>query len=454
MADQKISALSDASALTGAELLLLSQGAADRKQTLSQARSDLEWIKPSDWPAMPAAAANTIRILAAIFDTPSNYLALRISVSSGTWSIDWGDGSSPTTGIASNTTAEKNIDYAASGLSAVTSRGYKVALITITTSGGDIKVFNPSIVPTGATQAPSPYLEMQIHASACTTYSFQNNSQARSCEYINFVASGQPTSFNGMFANFQALQKLSYPSNFLSAATHFGSAFSDCNSLKSIDLTGFPTSGVTATTSMFSGCASLKRVTFPAGSLGSGLTDVGSMFNSCTLLEEVNFPSGAFSAVSSTGGQSMFTTCVNLRKVVFPSGAFASVTNFSGLFQNCSNLRYVEFGSALTAATNISNMFNSCRQLMHIKFASGGFASVTTTTNFLNQCVNLAKLENCSIPVSWTLIGRFVAAQLDAIYTALPTITSQTITVSGAGPGISGDDPTIATAKGWTVTGS
>jgi hypothetical protein len=45
------------------------------------------------------------------------------------------------------------------------------------------------------------------------------------------------------------------------------------------------------------------------------------------------------------------------------------------------------------------------------------------------------------------------ATALNNIYTALPTITPpQTITVTGNW-GTALDDPTIATAKGWTVTG-
>ena len=43
---------------------------------------------------------------------------------------------------------------------------------------------------------------------------------------------------------------------------------------------------------------------------------------------------------------------------------------------------------------------------------------------------------------------------LDALYTSLGTAAgSQTITVSG-NYGTTGDDPSIATSKGWTVSGS
>jgi hypothetical protein len=43
-------------------------------------------------------------------------------------------------------------------------------------------------------------------------------------------------------------------------------------------------------------------------------------------------------------------------------------------------------------------------------------------------------------------------AALDEIYTNLPTVTAKTITVTG-NYGTATDTPTIAIAKGWTVTG-
>jgi hypothetical protein len=44
------------------------------------------------------------------------------------------------------------------------------------------------------------------------------------------------------------------------------------------------------------------------------------------------------------------------------------------------------------------------------------------------------------------------ATALNAYYTALPTVTSQTLTVTG-NYGVASDNPAIATAKGWAVTG-
>jgi hypothetical protein len=44
------------------------------------------------------------------------------------------------------------------------------------------------------------------------------------------------------------------------------------------------------------------------------------------------------------------------------------------------------------------------------------------------------------------------AAALNSYYTALPTVTGQTLTVTGNW-GTATDNPAIATAKGWAVTG-
>jgi hypothetical protein len=41
---------------------------------------------------------------------------------------------------------------------------------------------------------------------------------------------------------------------------------------------------------------------------------------------------------------------------------------------------------------------------------------------------------------------------LNAYYSSLPTVSAQTLTVTGNW-GTATDDPAIATAKGWTVTG-
>ena len=64
----------------------------------------------------------------------------------------------------------------------------------------------------------------------------------------------------------------------------------------------------------------------------------------------------------------------------------------------------------------------------------------------------MKKLQKIFICLLAVLLPSLSASALNEIYTNLPTKTGQSLTVTGNW-GTSGDDPTIATAKGWTVTG-
>jgi hypothetical protein len=78
-------------------------------------------------------------------------------------------------------------------------------------------------------------------------------------------------------------------------------------------------------------------------------------------------------------------------------------------------------------------------------------ASVTVTTTAFSACASLSRIINCAIPVSFSIAScKLAGAQLDEIYTALPTVVGQTITVS-SNHGLVDDTPTIASGKGWTV---
>ena len=68
------------------------------------------------------------------------------------------------------------------------------------------------------------------------------------------------------------------------------------------------------------------------------------------------------------------------------------------------------------------------------------------------NCYSLKRVE---LPIKYTnSLANFKlsADALNEIYTNLPTVSRQTLTVTG-NYGTSGHDPSIATAKGWTITG-
>ena len=83
----------------------------------------------------------------------------------------------------------------------------------------------------------------------------------------------------------------------------------------------------------------------------------------------------------------------------------------------------------------------------------GAGTSASSYVNMFVNCLSLADAPLVGVKFSINVSGgKLSAAALNALYSNLATVTSQTITVSGNW-GAAGDDPTIATAKGWTVTG-
>jgi hypothetical protein len=99
------------------------------------------------------------------------------------------------------------------------------------------------------------------------------------------------------------------------------------------------------------------------------------------------------------------------------------------MFNNCSSLTSVPalVTTAVTSATNFNTIFSNCNSLARIQAKDFKFSF---------------SVANCKLS----------AAALDEIYTNLPIVAGQTITVTN-NYGTASDTPLIATAKGWTVTG-
>ena len=224
------------------------------------------------------------------------------------------------------------------------------------------------------------------------------------------------TNMSGMFSNCYVLT--SVPVFNTTAVTNMSSMFANCQALTSVPLLN--TSKVTAMSGMFSGCFSLTSV--PLFNTAA-VTNMSNMFNSCISLTSVPL----FNTAAVTNMSSMFVACYALTSV--PLFNTAAVTNISSMFTNCYSLTSVNLSSAngATSSSAYSNMFSTCPSLSKIK-----------TVNFKYTF----SVASCDLS----------AAALNELYTNLATVTGQTITVTG-NHGTDADDPTIATAKGWTVTG-
>ena len=250
------------------------------------------------------------------------------------------------------------------------------------------------------------------------------------------------------------------------AVTNMQGMFAGCTSLTTVPL--FNTAAVTNMSGMFSNCQSLTTVPLFNTIL---VNTMATMFSTCQALTTVPL----FNTVAVTNMQSMFADCYLLTTV--PLFNTAIVTNMSFMFSNCRSLTSISLLNTV-AVTNMSGMFSSCRSLASIPLLNTAAVTnmnqmfldcrslqsipalvttaVTSSANFSNMfttCPSLARIRSANFRFTFSVAScKLSATALNEIYTNLPTVTSQTITVTG-NYGTATDTPSIATAKGWTVTG-
>lgn len=329
-------------------------------------------------------------------------------------------------------------------------------------------------IPSYVTDAGTNFSSMFVNASSLKKIPRLNTANGTSLvsmfsgcsslrEIPDSIRLDSATSTLSMFLNCRMLERV----HFFNAPvlTNTSTMFSGCNSLVSVE--GFATtSALTNLTSMFVSCSSLKRV--PLFNT-SGATTMATMFNACTSLEEVplfntasvtNF-SGMFVACSSlrnvpffntaaaTTMANMFENCVFLERV--PLFNTASVTSMSAMFNGCVLLQEVPpFNTA--NVTNISSMFSTCSTLKEIPALNFSAVTAANLGNAFLSCFSLQRMRATGIRFTFAIQNASLsAAALNEIYTNLPTVTGQIISVTG-NYGIDGDNPAIATAKGWSVT--
>lgn len=102
--------------------------------------------------------------------------------------------------------------------------------------------------------------------------------------------------------------------------------------------------------------------------------------------------------------------------------------------------------------TSAYQMFYNCSSLQSVTLDTG---AVTSTYLMFGNCYSLQSVVLTGLTRGVSVANASLSSTaLDALYTSLGTAAgSQTITVSG-NYGTTGDDPSIATGKGWTISGS
>lgn len=380
------------------------------------------WERPKDWPSIENPPTNTIRLLVA--DVGQATSAFKTVVASGgTSTVNWGDGT-VTTGIASDALAEHTYTVG-SGVSC--SRGYTTFIITITATQNITRWYvQPSVVLKSIIR--TNYLDAEF-----------NTPSLNSGVGMFFTASYCYTTMLEHWRGVSAMPSL------VDATT----MFHNCSRLRTVDLSKMPE--LIVATSMFTGCTSLENIdlskqtklTVVAGAFSSSglravdlsksplITDISSAFGTCFYLRNVNV-TGLTMVTNSAGA---FTYCPALTGITGLStlGQSAVSMDAATAFENCELLTSIDLSNTKLTIFSAKGTVGRLNRLTSVLFhASSTFSSGTSPQFNITYC-------------------SFSAAQLNTLFTSLPTVVGKTIAITGC-PGAGTCDQSIATGKGWTVT--
>ena len=375
------------------------------------------YVPPSDWLELPSITAgeNKFAGVVAVWDVSTNYVTIEVTVDSGTWSVDWGDGNSQT-GIASGTVAEHNLSYAGA-TGDLTTRGYKTALVVVTTSGGNITEINLENQHSSATSdIIAPWLNIRLAGSSITNFQIKTGAFGVDfylLEQLDFVGTNSITANGSRFLYFlSGLRKVvNLDTSTFTSVNQFLQSTDVLQELPTIDL---------------SNVSNIQQDFVSQGLPKISLSNLGSI----TTMQQA-FTTSNYIEVEADGSATTALTNMNIAfrtnplLVKLPDlGDTSAVSVWQWAFRDCKSLREIP-AYDLSGGTNFSLWMSGSPSISRI-LAYG--ATVTHSIADLNLGVT----------------------EIEEYATNLGDGTGQTITTSG-NPASGSWDTTIATNKNWTV---
>jgi surface protein len=410
------------------------------------------WVRDPNWTTLPDITGQQKFVgLYAIFEE-SNYIALSATTSAGTYTVDWGDGSS-TVAIASGTQANYLYDYATVSGTPITHNGltYKQVIVTVTPTTANLTNINLNIKNNASTgfaglsAYDSSWLDIAInganltsiviagvtntvvhrllesatvgqHSASLTSYAYMFNGCVNLRDVSISSSSSSVTTTSNMFNVCRNLTTV--PLFNTAAVTSMDNMFTGCYSLTTVPL--FNTALVTGMASMFSGCYSLTTV--PLFNTAA-VTSMNTMFSTCASLTTVPL----FNTASVTGMANMFSTCTSLTTV--PLFNTAAVTSMGSMFSGCSSLTTVPlFNTA--AVTSMGSMFSGCSSLTSLPALNASSVNGAPSSIF-STCVNLSKIAMTGFRFTFSVTAlKLSKTSLELLFSNLGIGTSQTLTIT------------------------
>ena len=410
------------------------------------------WAPPSDWQDISQTATNEIKLLVA--DTNLTY-AFKCTTSSGTYSINWGDGTT-TSGIASNTQAQYTYTR---GTGVACSRGYTTFVISIKPDTGNLTMFQVAKHTLLTVNQHHDILYANIKnaiylTTAANMFYVSNGAFCARLESVIMPTSwGSITSCMGMFSRCYSLKSITLPTSWGSVDSIY-QMFNYCFSLQQITM---PTSwgSLNYANQVFYNCGSLQQITMPTS--WGNVSEVFGMFQNCSSLQKIILPT-SWGNVNNTS--SMFATCNSLQQITMPT-SLGNITNCSQMFQNCYSLQYnagMQYLGSDTNQCNFTNAFTSTQNIddtLSFNSRMSKFTYAGTSGN-INHITGI-RLTNANSTFAGTspqvdvAYNNMDANAIKALFGDLPTLSGKTIRITGCPGAADTSNDSIATSKGWTI---
>ena len=340
-----------------------------------------DWIRPSDWINIPTpiVGEEVINILFAVFQEGPNFLSLKVS---GTFSIDWGDGT--TQSVSSGSLARKEFNWNGLSASTTTSENFRQAFVKITPlfPGTLTSIDFQNYHSYNSRYTEVNIMEIKMSAPKLTSLIINNDvsnfNQFVKLRSFEFIGTHSVVDMNRLFNGCIDLKRVKIDLGGVTNATYM---FGSCTNLTDLDIVN--TKSVINMSYMFQYCYSLRCAHYTRDLIidASSCTDMSYMFQNCHALIETPTILNSSNVVNMSY---MFSECNNLRRVI--SFSASSVTDMSYMFKNC----HVLINLPLIDTPNLqdmSYMFQNCYQLSSIpKFDT---KNVTTMYYTFQSCSNL-----------------------------------------------------------------
>jgi len=185
----------------------------------------------------------------------------------------------------------------------------------------------------------------------------------------------------------------------------------------------------------------------------SNTTDMSGMFkgvNSGALTGPKNLDNVVFNTSYTTCASAFYYSCISDADFIKGNGVGVTTNNAINMFYYANALCRVRGLTVVGSAQNFLAAVQGCQFIEDCDFSgvtnTTGMFNLNTTYNFL------CSFKGTICPaISFSIAnGMLEADALNEIFTNAPTVSGQTMTVTG-NPGAATCDTSIATAKGWTV---